>query len=77
MLMSSGPDGLEIFKAIRARRPSQKAIITSGFSETDRVKEALRLGASGYLKKPFISKELGALLHSALRQDVLAIHPLT
>lgn len=72
MIMSSGPDGLEIFKALRKLRPAQKAVIASGFAETDRVKEALRLGAAGYLKKPFSPQQLSTCLYNALRQDVCA-----
>jgi DNA-binding NarL/FixJ family response regulator len=36
-----------------AQRPGQRAIIASGFSESDRVKETQRLGAGAYLKKPY------------------------
>jgi YesN/AraC family two-component response regulator len=32
--------------------PKQKVIIVSGFSETERVKEAQRLGVGAYVKKP-------------------------
>jgi DNA-binding NarL/FixJ family response regulator len=41
------------------KRPGQKAIITSGFSETGKVKEAQRLGAGEYIKKPYSIEEIG------------------
>jgi len=41
MLMDPGIDGLETYKRILKTHPNQKAIIVSGFSETDRVKQAL------------------------------------
>ena len=34
--------------------PLQKAIIVSGFSETERVKQALNLGVRAYVKNPFL-----------------------
>jgi len=46
-------DGLETYKQIVQFRPGQRVIITSGFAETDRVKAALTLGPSKYLKKPY------------------------
>ncbi|MBE9593525.1 MAG: response regulator, partial [Proteobacteria bacterium] len=53
MIMDPGIDGLETYKRILELYPGQKAIIASGFSETDRVKEAQRLGAGQYIKKPY------------------------
>ncbi len=34
-------------------------MIGSGFSETDRVKEAQRLGAGTYIRKPFLLEKIG------------------
>ncbi|MFZ1986530.1 MAG: PAS domain S-box protein, partial [Desulfatitalea sp.] len=44
MIMSPGMDGLETCKEIVRNNPHQKVILASGYSETDRVKEALRIG---------------------------------
>jgi len=66
MLLGGGPDGLEVFKALKQLRPAQKAIIASGFAATERVEEALRLGAGGYLKKPFTPEQLAVLLERVL-----------
>jgi len=51
MIMDPGIDGLETYKRIIKLYPGQKAIIASGFSETDQVKETQRLGAGEYVKK--------------------------
>ncbi|HLZ20060.1 MAG TPA: ATP-binding protein, partial [Smithellaceae bacterium] len=59
MIMDPGIDGLETYKRIREQNPGQKAIITSGYSETDRVKKAQELGAGRYLKKPYTLENLG------------------
>ncbi len=53
MKMEPGMDGLETFKEALKINPKQKAIIASGFSETQRVKEAKQLGAGQYIKKPY------------------------
>ncbi|GBC62354.1 hypothetical protein DENIS_3326 [Desulfonema ishimotonii] len=53
MIMEPGIDGLATYRRILDIWPRQKAIIASGFSETDRVREALRLGAGAYVKKPY------------------------
>ncbi len=57
--MAPGIDGLETFQQIVAHTPGQRAIICSGYSETNRVKKAQQLGAGRYLKKPYTLKELG------------------
>ena len=59
MIMNPGIDGLETYRRILEIRPKQKAIIASGFSETEQVKEAQRLGAGTYIKKPYIMGEIG------------------
>ena len=67
MIMDPGIDGLETYRGILKVSPQQKAIITSGFSETDRVREALRLGAGQYIKKPFTLQKIGEAVRTALR----------
>ncbi|MFZ7126262.1 MAG: response regulator [Desulfobacterales bacterium] len=66
MLMYPGIDGLETYLRILQRHPGQKAIITSGFSATDRVQEALDRGAGAYLRKPYRLEELGKAVKKAL-----------
>ena len=45
MIMPGGMDGLDTYIAILKDNPSQRAVIASGYSETDRVREMQRLGA--------------------------------
>jgi len=66
MLMGIGMDGLETYQEILRRHPGQKAIIASGFAETERVKEAQRIGAGAYIKKPYIISVLGRAIKEAL-----------
>jgi CheY-like chemotaxis protein len=70
MIMDPGIDGLDTYKQILDLHPCQKAIIASGYSETDRVKEAQRLGAGTYVKKPYTIDKIGVAVHSELRRPV-------
>jgi PAS domain S-box-containing protein len=51
MIMPDGIDGAETLRRAMEINPSQKAIIVSGFAENQRVQEALRLGASEFIRK--------------------------
>ena len=71
MIMAPGIDGLETYKKITELLPKQKAIIASGFSETDHVQEAQRLGAGAYVKKPYILEKIGMAVRSELDETSL------
>jgi PAS domain S-box-containing protein len=66
MIMDPGIDGLETYKQIAAIKPGQKTIIASGYSESERVKEAQRMGAGAYLKKPYLLEKLGRAVKTEL-----------
>jgi DNA-binding NarL/FixJ family response regulator len=68
MIMDPGIDGLETYKQILKLHSNQKAIIASGFSETDRVKESQKLGAGEYIKKPYTIEKFSLAIKSALAQ---------
>jgi len=68
MIMDPGMDGLETYEQIRAINPNQKVIIASGYSETNRVKQAQRLGAGEYLKKPYTIENLGLVVKRELKK---------
>lgn len=66
MIMDPGIDGLETYRRLHRLRPEQKTIIVSGFSESDRVKQAQALGAGPYLRKPYRLEQLGTLIREVL-----------
>jgi CheY-like chemotaxis protein len=68
MIMDPGIDGYETYKRILKFHPNQRAIIVSGFSETKRVKEAQRLGAGIYVKKPYLLEKIGLAIKGELRR---------
>jgi PAS domain S-box-containing protein len=66
MIMEPGIDGLETYRRIRKLRPDQKSIIASGYSESVRVKQAQRLGAGPYIKKPYLLQKIGWAIKAEL-----------
>jgi PAS domain S-box-containing protein len=58
MVMEDGFDGLDTYRAIAEFCPAQPCLLISGFSDGDRVREAQRLGAGGFLQKPFSVNQL-------------------
>ncbi len=68
MIMDPGIDGLDTYKRVLDLCGSQKAIIVSGYSESERVKEALSLGAGAYIRKPYHLSELARAVRSELNK---------
>lgn len=66
MIMAPGIDGCETYRRITLMHPGLKAIIASGFSESDRVKEAQNLGAGTYIKKPYSLQQIA----QAIRREI-------
>lgn len=59
-------DGLETYRQILSFKPGIKALIASGYSQTPEVDETLKLGAGGYLKKPYTIEKIGQALKNEL-----------
>lgn len=66
MIMDPGIDGLETYRQILQSHPAQKAIIASGYSESERVKEAQKLGAGAYVKKPYLMEKMAVAVREEL-----------
>ena len=66
MIMDPGIDGLETYKQILKIHPDQKTIIASGYSESERVKEAQKIGAGTYIKKPYLLEKFGRAVKAEL-----------
>lgn len=67
MIMGAGMDGCQTYAAMVRRHPGQKAVIASGFSENSNVREAQRLGAGDFIRKPYSMVQLGEVVKNALR----------
>jgi PAS domain S-box-containing protein len=69
MIMEPGIDGLETFKRMRKINPNQRTIIVSGYSDSAKVKQAQKIGAGAYIKKPYVLKDIGMAVRTALDHE--------
>ncbi len=70
-----GMSGLELLGQLKQRLPEVPVIMLSGHGQARTIVEAMRLGASDFLRKPFEVEELQlafdkAIEHNALREEV-------
>ncbi len=61
-------DGLKTLTQIRKINRSVKVIVVTGYSFVDTANEALRLGANGYVIKPFKASEILSTVQSTLSE---------
>jgi len=58
--------GLEVLRKIKENFPKLNVIIITGYKSVETAAEAVRLGASGYIVKPFKSDEILATVRKNL-----------
>ena len=73
MIMENDFDGLDTYKEIVKFKPGQKAIIASGYSQTDRVKTAESLGVAKYIRKPYTMQKLGKAIREVLEANKVTV----
>lgn len=61
-------NGLDILRQVKEKHPSIPVIIVTGYKSTETAVEAVRLGASGYIIKPFKSTEVLATVKKIMEQ---------
>ncbi|MCK9231616.1 MAG: hypothetical protein M0P04_02340 [Syntrophales bacterium] len=66
IIMDSGIGGLDTYIKAREINLRQKAIIASGFSESEQVHKAPELGAGTYVRKPYVIEKLGMAVRKEL-----------
>jgi len=54
-IMMPQKDGLEVLKEIKASVPDTKVLMMTAYSSLDRVLDSHKIGAEGYVMKPFES----------------------
>ncbi len=69
MIMDPGINGRETYENIIKSHPGQKAIIASGYAETDEVKEAQKLGAGQYIRKPYVLETIGIAVKNEIEKS--------
>ncbi len=65
-------DGTRVLEEIRTRNKDAIVIILSGYGDTKRVVNAMKLGAFDYITKPFNNKDLAALVKNAMESRLKA-----
>ncbi len=75
MIMPNGMDGAETYSRILEISPNQKAIVVSGFSESERVIEAQKLGVGVFVQKPLTTESFASAVRNELdRKKEIAIY---
>src|SRR5579859_3986768 len=65
-LLMPGIDGLETLENLRKLRPGVKVVMLSCVNDTKKVVQAIRLGATDYITKPFQKAELDTVIDKCL-----------
>lgn len=68
MIMDPDMDGLETYRKILEDHSRQKAIIASGYSKTERIRKAQKLGARTYVKKPYLMETIAVAVRDELEE---------
>lgn len=73
MVMPPGINGTETYRRALEICSEQKAIIVSGFSESEQVSLAQRLGAGGFVKKPLTQHSIAAAVRNELDKTTIRV----
>ena len=66
MILEDEMDGLDTYIEIIKTNPDQKTIIVSGYGESDRMKQAEKLGVNGFIQKPYKIDKIGRIIQIIL-----------
>jgi DNA-binding NtrC family response regulator len=65
-MVMPGMDGLQTLASCKKIRPEQKVMMISCVNDTNKVVQAIQLGASDYVTKPFLSPQFQGAIRKAL-----------
>jgi len=68
-ILMSGMDGLSALEAIMKESPEAKVIMVTALGQEEKQEEAFKLGASGYIRKPFKQTEIVDEIRRVLGSD--------
>ena len=66
-----GIDGLETFLALKKQQPELLGVLITGHGTMDTAIQAMELGFSGFIRKPFTPVELAHVVKESFRKAVL------
>ena len=72
-LAMPGMDGLAVLETCKKMRPEQKIVMLSCVNDTNKVVQAIKLGASDYVTKPFESSQLQGAIRRVLDSESKAM----
>jgi len=61
-------DGLDVIQHVKDKKPRTSVVIITGYPSVSSAVQAVKLGVSDYLRKPFTDDEFMAAVKSALRE---------
>lgn len=69
MILEPELDGMQTYEKLIRVQPGLKAIIVSGFSQSDNVARTLAMGAGQFISKPYSLRQLGQAVLETLNQE--------
>lgn len=67
--------GIELLHWIKSNYPKMPVILMTGFSEIIETQEAVKLGADGFLPKPFKTEDLLKVIEACLQKNISTTEP--
>ena len=61
-------DGMEVVREVKEKRPSTKVIVITGYPSVSSAVDAVKLGVSGYLPKPFWGDDLKTAVENVFKE---------
>jgi DNA-binding response OmpR family regulator len=61
-------DGMEVIQHVRQKRPGTKVLIVTGYPSVSSAVQAVKMGVSDYLRKPFTDDEFIAAVRNAYQE---------
>ena len=74
-LRMGGLDGMDLLEQVKSIAPEMPVVIMTAYSTWDTAVEAMRLGAFDYLKKPFDTEHVRAVLQRAIQVSAVETDP--
>lgn len=68
-ILMKGVDGISGLKAIKGEDPKAKVIMITAIGQEEKQDEARKLGASGYIRKPFKQDEIASEIKRVLSEE--------
>jgi len=65
-LMMPGVDGMEVLRRLRSAHPDLSLVVITGYATVDKAVQAMKLGASDFLSKPFLPEQLTHAIRNTL-----------